>query len=84
MENKADFTHKELCLLLETICEKELNVHVAKSMRSLRKKTDIFRNNDTIMVERIRNKQGTTRVSIFMTKYCGDDGEVAKGYTVTL
>lgn len=83
-KNGADFTQKELCLLLETICEKELGVYVAKDVKNLRSKTDVFANDDTIQIKRVRNKQGTTRVSIFVTNYCDDNGMVARGYTPTI
>lgn len=83
-KNGADFTQKELCLLLETICEKELGVYVAKDVKNLRAKKDVFANSDSILINRVRNKQGTTRVSIFVTNYCGDNGEVARGYTPTI
>ena len=83
-KNGADFTQKELCLLLETICEKELGVCVAKDVKNLRSKTDVFANDDTIQIQRVQNKQGTTRVSIFVTNYCDDNGMVARGYTPTI
>ena len=83
-KNGADFTQKELCLLLETICEKELGVYVAKDVKNLRSKTDVFANDDTIQIQRVQNKQGTTRVSIFVTNYCNDNGMVARGYTPTI
>nr|DAM37243.1 MAG TPA: hypothetical protein [Caudoviricetes sp.] len=83
-KNGADFTQKELCLLLETICEKELGVYVAKDVKNLRSKTDVFANDDTIQIQRVQNKQGTTRVSIFVTNYCDDNGMVARGYTPTI
>ena len=83
-KNGADFTQKELCLLLETICEKELGVYVAKDVKDLRSKTDVFANDDTIQIQRVQNKQGTTRVSIFVTNYCDDNGMVARGYTPTI
>ena len=83
-KNGADFTQKELCLLLESICEKELGVYVAKDVKDLRSKTDVFANDDAILIKRVRNKQGTTRVSIFVTSYCDDNGMVARGYTPTI
>lgn len=83
-KNGADFTQKELCLLLETVCEKELGVYVAKDVKNLRSKKDVFANDDTIQIQRVQNKQGTTRVSIFVTNYCDDNGMVARGYTPTI
>ena len=82
--NDANFTHKELCLLLEAICENELDVYLAKNIKDLRSKVDIFANDDNIEVKRVQNKQGKTRVSVFVTKYCDDDGMVARAYTPTL
>lgn len=84
MENSADFTQKELCLLLSTICEEELGVILAKNIKDLRAKDDIFRNHDDVIVRRIRNKQGKTRVSVFQTQYIGDDKGVRHAYTTTL
>ena len=84
MENNADFTQKELCLLLTAICEKELGVHLAKDMKDLRSKVDVFRNSDNIEVQRVQNKQGKTRVSVFVTKYCDNNGTVARAYTPTI
>lgn len=84
MENTADFTQKELCLLLETICEKELGVYLAKDMKSIRKKVDLFENDDTIGIKRIQNKQGKTRVSVFETVFCASDGTTGKAYTTTI
>lgn len=83
MENKADFTQKELCLLLETICENELGVQVAKNLKKLRKKVNVFEFDDNINVQRVQNKQGTTRVSVFVTRYCDRDNNVARAYTAT-
>lgn len=85
MENNgADFTHKEICLLMETIFENELGVYVAKDFKSLRDKVDVFRNDDQITVKRIRNKQGKTRVSVFQTCYCDACGMKSTAYTVTI
>lgn len=82
--NTADFTQKELCLLLSTICEEELGVIVAKDLKTVREKADVFANDDTIVVKRIRNKQGKTKVSIFKTHYCSDDNDCKTAYTTTL
>lgn len=84
MENKADFTHKELCLLLETICKNELGVHLAKNIKDLRSKVNVFKNDDTISIKKNTNKQGKTRVSVFTTYYCDDNNHVATAYTPTL
>lgn len=84
MENKADFTQKELCLLLQSICENELGVYLAKDMKDLRSKVDVFANEDHIAIERIRNKQGKTRVSIFVTRYMDNCGSVVRAYTPTI
>lgn len=84
MENTADFTHKELCLLLETICENELGVYLSKDIKGIRSKVDLFANDDHIDIQRVRNKQGKTRVSIFVTSYADEFGEVARAYTTTL
>lgn len=75
---------KELCLLLKTICKNELGVYVGNDVKDLRSKTDVFANDDTIQIQRVQNKQGTTRVSIFVTNYCDDNGMVARGYTPTI
>jgi hypothetical protein len=84
MENTADFTHKELCLLLSAICENELGVILAKNINDARKKVNLFEYDDTIHTTRIQNKQGKTRVSVFQTNYergCGNWGHV---YTTTI
>lgn len=82
--NTADFTQKELCLLLSTICENELGVIVAKDIKSVREKADVFANDDTIVINRIKNKQGKTKVSIFRTQFCGDDCNTKTAYTTTI
>lgn len=84
MENKADFTQKELCLLLQSICENELGVYLAKDMKDLRSKVDVFANAKNINIERVRNKQGKTRVSIFITRYLDDCGNTVRAYTPTI
>ena len=84
MENKADFTQKELCLLLQSICENELGVYLAKDMQDLRSKVDVFANAKNINIERVRNKQGKTRVSIFITRYLDDCGNIVRAYTPTI
>lgn len=84
MENSADFTQKELCLLLSTVCENELGVILAKNMKDLRAKDDIFKNSDDVVVSRIRNKQGKTRVSVFQTSYLCECGDVKHAYTTSL
>ena len=84
MSTDANFTHKELCLLLSAICENELGVLVEKSMKDVRKKVDLFKVNPRINVEKINNKQGTTRVSAFVTTYIDGAGLPAKAYTITL
>jgi hypothetical protein len=82
--NDADFTQKELCLLLEAVCEHELGVYVAKNVKDLRSKVDVFKNADDIHINRIRNKQGKTKVSVFVTSYCDDKGFTARAYTPTI
>lgn len=67
--NGADFTHKELCLLLKTVCENELGVYLEKNMKDLRKKVNVFAVDDTITIKRLNNKQGTTRVSVFKADF---------------
>lgn len=84
MENSADFTQKELCLLLSAVCENELGVILAKNMKDLRAKEDIFKGSDDIIVSRIRNKQGKTRVSVFQTHYKCACGEIRRAYTTSL
>ena len=84
MENTADFTQKELCLLLTAICENELGVHLAKDVKELRSKVNVFANDDNINIKRVQNKQGKTRVSIFVTSYCDDDGNTGRAYTTTI
>ena len=83
MEN-AMFTHKELCLLLQTICENELGVIVDKDIKSVRKKVDIFKYSNKVAIEKVKNKQGTTKVSVFNIQYLGEDADVISAYTVTL
>ena len=84
MENNANFTHKELCLLLETICKEELGVYLAKNVKDLRKKVDVFAVNDNINIQRKQNKQGKTRVSVFITSYIDEGGRITKAYTPTI
>lgn len=84
MATDANFTHKELCLLMSTICEKEFGIIVDKSIADVRKKVDLFKNDNTIHIEKVSNKQGKTRVSAFRTTYCDDLGMVGKAYTITL
>lgn len=84
MENKADFTQKELCLLLKTICREELGVHIAKNVKDLRKEVDVFKHCDTVHIKRVQNKQGTTRVSVFITQFCDDLGNAENAYTATI
>lgn len=86
MENDANFTHKELCLLLDAICENELGVTLAKDLKDLRKNkgVNLFKNDDDIHIHRMHNKQGKTRVSVFLTCYCDDNGNVGRAYTTTL
>lgn len=84
MENTADFTQKELCLLLEAVCEHELGVYLARNVKDLRRKVNIFANDDNINIKRVQNKQGKTRVSVFVTSYCDDNGLVARAYTPTI
>lgn len=83
MEN-AMFTHKELCLLLQTICENELGVIVDKDIKSVRKKVDIFKYSNKVAIEKVKNKQGTTKVSVFNIRYLDEDADVISAYTVTL
>lgn len=84
MENNADFTQKELCLLLSAVCENELGVYLAKDVKDLRSKVNVFANDDNINIKRVQNKQGKTRVSVFVTSYCDDHGMVARAYTPTI
>lgn len=83
MEN-AMFTHKELCLLLQTICENELGVIVDKDIKSVRKKVDLFKYSNKVAIEKVKNKQGTTKVSVFNIQYLDEDADVISAYTVTL
>lgn len=83
-ENNADFTHKELCLLFKTVCENELNIVVAKDMKSIREKRDVFANDDEIVIKKVSNKQGKTKVSIFVTSFADDLGETERAYSTTL
>lgn len=84
MENNADFTQKELCLLLSAVCENELGVHLAKDMKDLRSKVNVFANDDNINIKRVQNKQGKTRVSVFVTSYCDDFGMTTRAYMPTI
>ena len=79
-----DFTQKELCLLLQTVLAEELNVYLAKNIKDLRKKVNVFANHDNINIRRVQNKQGTTRVSVFVTSYIDDGGCTSKAYTTTI
>lgn len=82
--NDANFTQKELCLLLEAVCERELGVFLAKNVKDLRSKVDVFKNADDIHINRVQNKQGKTRVSVFVTSYYGDNGHIARAYMPTI
>lgn len=82
--NGANYTHKELCLLLEAICENELGVYVGKNLKDIRSKVDVFANDDCIGIRRVRNKQGTTRVSAFITTYRTPEGIWNNAYSITL
>lgn len=82
--NTADFTQKELCLLLSTICEHELGVIVAKDIKEVRAKADVFANDDFIVIHKIKNKQGKTKVSVFKTQYCGGGNVTKTAYTTTI
>lgn len=84
MATDANFTHKELCLLMSAICENEFGIVVERSIADVRKKVDLFKNDKVIHIEKISNKQGKTRVSAFRTSYCDDNNMVGKAYTITL
>lgn len=79
-----DFTQKELCLLLQTVLSEEFNVYLARDMKDLRSKVNVFANNDNINIKRVQNKQGKTRVSVFVTTYVDDAGCTSKAYTTTI
>lgn len=79
-----DFTQKELCLLLQTVLAEEMNVYLAKDIKDLRSKVNVFANNDNINIKRVQNKQGKTRVSVFVTSYTDDCGCTSKAYTTTI
>lgn len=83
MENTADFSHKELCLLLSTICENELGVTLGKNIKDLRAKENIFAYGDNVGLTRMHNKQGKTRVSVFQVVYNGED-KVKHAYLTSL
>lgn len=80
----ANFTVKETNLLFKTIIERELGIHIADDIKDLRSKTDLFENANNINIEKISEKVDTTRVSIFRTTYCDNNGDDAVAYTHTI
>lgn len=80
----ANFTVKETNLLFKTIIERELGIHIADDIKDLRSKTDLFENANNINIEKISEKVDTTRVSIFRTTYCDNNGDNAVAYTHTI
>lgn len=80
----ANFTVKETNLLFKTIIERELGIHIADNIKDLRSKTDLFENANNINIEKISEKVDTTRVSIFRTTYCDNNGDDAVAYTHTI
>ena len=80
----ANFTVKETNLLFKTIIERELGIHIADDIKDLRSKTDLFENANNINIEKISEKVDTTRVSIFRTTYCDNNGDEAVAYTHTI
>ena len=80
----ANFTVKETNLLFKTIIERELGIHIADDIKDLRSKTDLFENANNINIEKISETVDTTRVSIFRTTYCDNNGDDAVAYTHTI
>lgn len=80
----ANFTVKETNLLFKTIIERELGIHIADDIKDLRSKTDLFENANNINIEKISEKVDTTKVSIFRTTYCDNNGDDAVAYTHTI
>lgn len=80
----ANFTIKETNLLFKTIIERELGIHIADDIKDLRSKTDLFENANNINIEKISEKVDTTKVSIFRTTYCDNNGDDAVAYTHTI
>ena len=80
----ANFTVKETNLLFKTIIERELGIHIADDIKDLRSKTDLFENANNINIEKISEKVDTTKVSIFRTTYCDENGDDAVAYTSSI
>lgn len=80
----ANFTDKERNLLLETVLQKELGVVLAADVKDLRSKTDVFANSNEISIEKVSNKQGTTKVSVFVASYEDQDGDTLRAYMPTI
>lgn len=79
----ANFTTKEKSLLMDVILERELGVVIADNIADLRSKVDIFAEDSNVNIEKISNKQGTTKVSVFATSFDAD-GETRTAYLASL
>ena len=79
----ANFTTKEKSLLMDVILERELGVVIADNIADLRSKVDVFAEDNNINIEKISNKQGTTKVSVFATSFDAD-GETRTAYLASL
>ena len=79
----ANFTTKEKSLLMDVILERELGVVIADNIADLRSKVDIFAEDSNVNIEKISNKQGTTKVSVFATSFDAD-GKTRTAYLASL
>lgn len=79
----ANFTTKEKSLLMDVILERELGVVICDNIADLRSKVDVFAEDNNINIEKISNKQGTTKVSVFATSFDAD-GETRTAYLASL
>lgn len=84
MAEQATFTDKERNLFIDTVFERELGIVTASSVADLRSKEDIFANDSTIEIEKVSNKQGTTKVSVFVVSYEDLAGNEKSAYIPTI
>ena len=84
MPENATFTDKERNLFIDTVFERELGIKTATSVADLRSKTDIFAGDNNINIEKVSNKQGTTKVSLFVVSYEDLAGNEKSAYIPTI
>lgn len=84
MAEQPTFTDKERNLFIDTVFERELGIVTARNVADLRSKTDIFANDNIIEIEKVSNKQGTTRVNVFVVSYEDLAGNEKSAYIPTI